>query len=218
MKILPFLGRSATAAVVSLSAVGAHAAVTDLVANGSFEQSASSITSNYCYENASGPPGCPSAVPSWGGDFVLIRSSNSGFGSTSPTPYGDTFIGLQNDRLATQTINFTTPGQYTVSWSDAGRVGSGNEAYSVFIGNALVGNGLTTSGQDWTTRSYVYSTTLGSGVQTLKFQGLNTAGDNTAFIDNVSITSISAVPEPASWALMAAGLLATAAFARKRRG
>ena len=65
----------------------------------------------------------------------------------------------------------------------------------------------------WATHSIDFNAITGN--QTLLFKGLNSSGDSTAFIDNISLTA--AVPEPSTWALMMAGMAGTVFTARRGR-
>ena len=91
----------------------------------------------------------------------------------------------------------------------------GNQAYNLFFNNVSVFSGATTSGQAFTARS-TGVVTLAGGTFDLTFQAVDSGGDNSAFIDGVSIAAVAAVPESATWGMMILGFAAMG-FAMRRR-
>jgi hypothetical protein len=201
----------ALAAGAALAVPGVAGAATDLVANGSFENVPFSLGSgSFCYTGLD----CAGAVPSWSGAFVLMQSTSSPWSATPNTPADQYHVGLQGDgSYFEQQISFAAPGFYQLSWYDAGRSNiSGNQIYAASLAG-MVSSNFTTTGQAWGPQSFLFYVDT-AGVQTLRFQGY-VAGDNTTFIDNISL--VSAVPEPSTWAMAIAGLAASVAVARRRR-
>jgi hypothetical protein len=186
----------------------------NLVANASFESvpfAMSGYDGSYCYEGGS-IYACAGALPDWSGAFPIM-TSQSGAWSATPDTASDHFqIGLQNNSFIAQTIQIATPGSYTLTWSDAGRPYYGNENYDVSFGSTTLATEGTYGGQAWGVHSVTFTAT--AGAQLLQFQGLNTTGDSTAFIDNISLTA--AVPEPSSWVLMIAGIALGVSVVRRR--
>lgn len=121
-----------------------------------------------------------------GNYFGFIQSFNGGFGAIS------------------QIINFA-PGTYNLNFLVAGRAFNGgfngDTSYSVFLNNIQIFSGATISNMPFTKQTALFST--GGGDQTLTFRTAAASGDNTAFIDGVSVSA--AVPEPATWAMMLLG-------------
>ena len=192
--------------------VGAHA---QLVTNGSFEAVGPDLSKggSYCYLNYA-PLECGS-LPGWTGALPVIASTSGAWGNPSGMAgwdgsFGAVLAGLQNTSYVQQGLTLAA-GTYTLTWNDAGRAGYGNTAYDVYYGSSLLGHFATTSGQAWGVHSVNFSAT---GADVLKFQGLAVSADGTAFIDKVAV-SVSAVPEPASAAMLAAGLLAVSLLRRR---
>ncbi len=187
----------------------------DLVANGSFEDSPPALSGSdgsYCYQN-SATYQCNYLVPAWDGAMPVMSSTSGPWSATSDKPTDAIQIGLQNDSHISQSISILTPGLYTLSWSDAGRAGYNEQSYAVAFGGVTLVTLTTTPGQAWGAHSVTFGALAGN--QTLSFTGLNTWGDSTTFIDNISMTA--AVPEPTTWALMLGGLIAVGSVARRRQ-
>lgn len=188
------------AAALALLLSSAAQADTNLVGNGSFEQSGYTLASgSYCYLGVPGQE-C-GGVPSWSGVFPLMLSSSSPWGVPN-TPYGNVLIGIQNNSVAEQSLALAA-GNYSLGWSDAGRAnwGTGAEQYEVLFDGITLATESVAIGAAWQSHTVGFTAT---GAGTLTFRGLNTGGDATAFIDGVSV---SAVPEPEVFAMMLLGLV-----------
>lgn len=146
------------------------------------------------------------------------------------SPDGGTWVGLGIDgsyiERFGQTLSGLTIGQtYTVSWqaanfgvNNASNSYLGSNAIGVMLDGVSIGQGATLSlSSSWSTESLTFVATSTS--QLLSF---SLAGTDKAYlgIDGISVTAdgvTPAVPEPATWALMAIGLVGVGAM-RRRQG
>ena len=213
MKSLPCI-----AAACLCLAAPAHA---NLLQNGSFEASSpiAQGSATYCYTSPAQAAGirCLASPPNWSGEFVKIAASSGAWGTPSSLPQnqlidGTVVAGIQGVSSLSQTLTLAA-GAYELTWADANRNGYGdNQSYSVAVDNQVLGTFSTVAGQGWSARSLTFS--VGAGLHTLTFAGVNLGGDRTSFIDAVQLTS--AVPEPGALALVAAGLGMVMVTVRRR--
>ena len=151
----------------------------------------------------------------------IINAPGDGFASQN-APNGNQYAFLQSAAAGngngafSQSIHFDLAGSYQLSFMVAGRPNNGNGAagtlsYQIQLDSTVIGTDATTTAQAFTARSFNFVTTVGD--HTLIFDIPGTVGtDETAFFD---VVSIQAVPEPAIAALLLAGLVGVAAFARR---
>lgn len=147
------------------------------------------------------------------------------FPSTSPS--GGNFVEADGDpqysSAITQTIDNLTPGQpYTLTFQQAagqqaGFTGPTTERWKVSFGSDSKLSTLFSLPQGgvgaWQTETMVFVATLASQVLSFLAVGTPNGAPPISFLDGVSLT---AVPEPASMALLGAGLLGVG-FIRMRR-
>lgn len=206
-----------SAAVLLLASVTASSAA-ELLTNGSFEAPNLGGT-QYVY-----PAG---TVDNWtygGSALVNTRTgANAWYGAAAPAGYDALqFAALQGRSSLSQIFNASAAGSANISWLAGGRpdFGSfaGDQTYDVLLNGILLGSYSTASGQAFTAQGATGLLLLGNN--TLTFQGtdlsplaVNTNGDETAFIDAVSVN---AVPEPFTLSLFGAGLAGAATFRRRK--
>ena len=199
------------AGAVTLIGAGAGAAqAASVLVNGSFEAPNLGAT-NYEY------PGVLLDNWTYGGSALVNASAGSAWyiGSAPAGQDGVQFAALQGGSSLSQ-IFTADNSSMDLSWLNAGRSDfgaiAGNQTYEVQINGVTEGTYSTTSGAPFSLEN-LDLTGLTSGTQyTLTFQGLATT-DQTAFIDGVQL---SAVPEPAAWAMMLAGFFGLGALLRGR--
>jgi hypothetical protein len=147
-----------------------------------------------------------------------VAANGSAFNVVN-TPDGNQAGFLQQGGNFSQVINFPAGFTDTLSFFAEQRSFGGTQMFSVLLdgvpltfgGNTVLTAPSSTSFTLFTSDSF----SPGPGPHTLTFEGLNTNGDNTAFIDAVSITPTAvAVPEPSSFALLALGGGALAGWRR----
>ena len=119
-----------------------------------------------------------------------ISGNNSGFTSGNPpAPQGVQVAFLQGTGSFTQSVTGWAAGSYVLTFDAAqrGNVGVSQQNLDVLIDGIVVGT-FTPSGTSYQSYSTV-AFTVTAGTHTIEFQGLDSAGgDNTAFIDAVSIS------------------------------
>ena len=160
------------------------------VANGSFETPVLSLNS-FLYD----PDG---ATWTFLDNSGIISAPGAGFFGP-PAPDGNQYAFLQsadNAGAFSESIVFTLPGTYQLSYlvagrSDNGEGAAGDLAYEVLLDSTIIGNDATTTGQPFTLRSFDF--VASSGSHTLTFEAVTNGADNTAFFD---LVAIQAVPEP----------------------
>jgi len=196
------------------------------IADGSFEtQAPAEIGANpgYCYGNGGGGGAfeCTDGNSPWfaasGGGYQI--ETNSAWPGT-PTPDGSYYAFIQNGGSVNQQFTATDTGMFMINFLVAGRDGTvmpGNEAYEVLLDGNPIFTDSTTTAQPFTSRTTNPFSLIAGNLYSLSFHGLNlTGGDNTAYIDAVSLVP-AGVPEPSSWAMMLLGFAAIGIAARGKR-
>ena len=235
---IPFFAMLASATIVAVPA----SAGTNLVTNGNFETGYSVSTEfNTGFNAASGPTGWTSAAPGFNlyldpttattVDAISQYSSEQqrlAPSFTGASPAGGYFVALDGDVNAngalSQLLSGLTVGKkYDVSfyWAAtqlSNRSGETTERLDVSFGGTTQSTATITnpsqgfSGWQGETFSFI----AGAATQTLSFLsvGTPTGLPPMAVLDGVSVT---AVPEPATWALMLAGFGMVGFAVRRRR-
>ena len=127
-----------------------------------------------------------------------ISGNNSGFtAGNPPAPQFVQVAFLQGTGAFSQTVGGWAAGSYTLSFygRPAGQRPGVAAGLQVLVDGVVVGT-FTPTGTSY--RSYTTAAfTVTAGSHTIAFRGLNTAGgDNTAFVDAITLTSLATMPTP----------------------
>ena len=225
--------------VIPLLAIAAKA---NVITNGSFETVSPSIPANgICTTNQAIYPSVdPGAYPAcaatgWTGNYQIANGNSVGvfgvsFGIPQPYPDGSNALILQAELnvapTATESIDFTTAGLYTLSFFAANRstptVDDGPQTIFALLDNSLITGGTFANlPAGWTLETVTFDAT--AGIHSLTLEGLDeTSGlpaDNvSAFVDAVSLTPQNAtVPEPSSIELSGLGVIGLILLVNRRR-
>jgi len=171
----------------------------NLVTNGSFEADV----------QAAGTYGIYSNLTSWTGvRDIELRNNVAGTAQS-----GVNFVELDTTQNRSMYQDITGGGMATLSFWYAPRVGTTSDTLTYQLG-ALSGSVLgTPTSSGW--HQFTGNVDLGAfGTHRLTFEAANASDSFGGSLDNVSVT---AVPEPETYALMLAGLGVLGAVVRRRR-
>ncbi len=208
------MNKTLIAAAITLLAAAPTLALasTNLVVNGSFEDTV----------QRNGSWAIHGALNGWtkeSGTGIEVR--NNAVGKAFD---GNNFVELDSDTangntIMRQLLTTTTAGQlYDLSFAYSARPGLANAA-SNGVSVSWNGTVLTSlSGKGGTSHNWVEVglQVVGTGNDVLRFSATGPNDSLGGSLDNVSLTA--AVPEPGTYALMAAGLLALGFITRRRQG
>jgi hypothetical protein len=205
------LAVSASVALAA-AATGAQAA-NNLLANGGFENTGFGGTTSYYNV---GPAGADHAVPSdfgWSvgnGNVDIVSYVTYGPAPANGGAYGLDLVGYGSTGQISQTIGTVAGRTYNVSFDYSSNPGISGPAADVLVNGGAIGSVTGSSGWQTYTGSF-----LGTG-SPMTFALNETLGANNAgvFLDNVSVT---AIPEPATWAMMLIGFGGLGAAMRSQR-
>jgi hypothetical protein len=209
-------------ALFAIALLGASSAMANpIVTNGSFEDL------GFILNNGGGTWGQSSTLLGWtrvsGNMFEVQLAKDAQTSTTGSYPTfnnrydGDRYLELNANGLGTvaQTLATTAGQSYSLTFGYSGRQGSsGDSTMAVYWGGTLINTITAAPTSNWKTFS---NTLLASGNNTeLKFVSLGPTGSTTygSYLDGVSVT---AVPEPETYAMLLAGLGLMATIARRRR-
>jgi PEP-CTERM motif len=192
------------------------------IADGGFEtQAPLEIGANpggYCYGGSA--PACTGVNSPWeafsGGGFQI--ETNTAWPGTA-TPDGSYYGFIQNSGSLNQAFVAAATGTFVIDFLVAGRNNqtfTGNLLYEVLLNGSPIFSDTTVTGQPFTARTTnPFDLVMGQNYS-LSFHGMQLGGDDTAYIDAVTLSSATAVPEPSTWAMMLLGFGAIG-FALRRR-
>ena len=171
----------------------------NLVSNGSFEANTQAAGTWSIYSNLTGWTGVTD---------IELRNNVAGVAQD-----GVNFVELDTTKNMSMYQDFTGGGLANLSFWYAPRIGNTTDTLTYQLG-ALSGNVLSTpTSSGW--HQFTGTVDLGAyGTHRLTFAAAGRSDSFGGSLDNVSVT---AVPEPESYALMLAGLGLIAAVARRRR-
>ncbi len=206
------------AAAFGMVAMGAQAASANLLADGNFESTNANFGgSSYCYVPDVGGAAqqCGNAASGWDAG-VFLKSGSDAWGNPAGQSHtgidlGTVVAGIQGaSSLSTTDFSFVVGQEYLITWDSTGRSNNGGvQPYTVTAGGVTDSQLISVGPNGWQSFSFDFVATSTSG---LVFQGTVSA-DNTAFVDNVSI---SAVPEASSMLMMSVATLGLLAWRRRR--
>lgn len=213
------------ALAILASPVAAVAAPT--VANGSFE------ADTFSFGGTLGL-GCGNTLTGWvahcSADLTYPWGlPNSNTYSAGPTPYGNQWIilgdfGGDGSWVEQSVSGFTVGARYTLSFALASEFAGGTGSticVSFTAGDCSTGTDFNAPlrganfWDTWGTDTLAFTAT--AGTMTIHFEGVPNDVSFDVGLDNVQILSAGAVPEPASLALLGAGLAGVGMIRRKRR-
>ena len=196
---------ASTAALILMAPV-AHA---NLLSNGGFESS--TFSGSYIQVNSGARLGA------WSVDSGSVDLVNQ-YWTPAEGRYSLDLNGISGGRIS-QSFGTVIGQLYNVSFSLAGHPQGGGSLKLLTAGvteaHAFSFNskGKSFSNMGWVTEGFSFTAT--SATSTLYFQGNNINAGGGAALDNVSVTA--AVPEPSTYAMLAAGLGLIGMVARRRR-
>lgn len=124
---------------------------------------------------------------------------------------------LFNAGLLSHSLNLQAGTTYTLSFELAGKhrlLGGATDTVTVSFGDVVM-NTTMKARDAWTSFSLQFTPTTS---KSYSFSFANAGGDNYgALLDNVSVSAAAPVPEPQTYALMGAGLLAVLWLGRRRQ-
>jgi len=201
------------------------AANANLISNGSFESTNPTLSTNQICSHGSGPYEACSAT-GWTGAYQVGNGTTIGiFGSSfnipQPDPDGNNALILQQVSSATQSIDVTQSGDYTLTFYDANRTTSGLSGPQtidvLFDGTILSGGTFSNIPGSWTLETLSFY--ANAGMDSLTFEGFgNGNADVTAFVDDVSLNPTpSPVPEPIPLSMVGLALVTLPAMMRRAK-
>ncbi len=209
------LSTLAALATLSLFAASSAFASTNLVTNGSFEDLSGSLNHGSWGEFTS-LSGWTIASASKTSVFEIQQASEYSHVSGFNTHYDGTYyLELNSNNLGaiTQTLSTTAGQTYTLSFGYADRSGSKNASSMDIYWNGTQLKPINTGDTNWKTYSYTVTATGASTALTFVSTGPVKDVTMGSYLDGVSVT---AVPEPESYAMLLAGLGVMATIARRR--